>query len=130
MEKTVKFLNEAGVFFVSTINGNKPEVRPFGALNVFESKLYLITSNEKDVFKQIEKNNNVAISAVYGDKWIRINAKLVKDGRIEAKRAMLDANPNLRAMYNENDGKVEVLYLSDAISTISSFTAEPQIEKF
>jgi len=130
MEKTVKFLNEAGVFFVSTINGNKPEVRPFGALNVFESKLYLITSNEKDVFKQIEKNNNVAISAVYGDKWIRINAKLVKDGRIEAKRAMLDANPNLRVMYNENDGKVEVLYLSDAISTISSFTAEPQIEKF
>ncbi len=130
MEKTVKFLNEAGVFFVSTINGNKPEVRPFGALNVFESKLYLITSNEKDVFKQIEKNNNVAISAVCGDKWIRINAKLVKDDRIEAKRAMLDANPNLRVMYNENDGKVEVLYLSDAISTISSFTAEPQIEKF
>ena len=39
MEKTVKFLNEAGVFFVSTINGNKPEVRPFGALNVFKTSL-------------------------------------------------------------------------------------------
>ena len=130
MEKTVKFLNEAGVFFVSTINGNKPEVRPFGALNVYDGKLYLITSNEKDVFKQIEKNNNVAISAVCGNKWIRINTKLVKDERVAAKKAMLDANPNLRAMYNENDGKVEVLYFTDTVSTISSFTEAPVVEKF
>ena len=130
MEKTVKFLNEAGVFFVSTINGNKPEVRPFGALNVYDGKLYLITNNKKDVFKQIEKNNNVAISAVCGSKWIRINTKLVKDERVAAKKAMLDANPNLRAMYNENDGKVEVLYFTDTVSTISSFTEAPVVEKF
>ena len=130
MEKTVKFLSEAGVFFVSTINGDKPEVRPFGALNVYEGKLYLITSNEKDVFKQIEKNNNVAISAVCGGKWIRINTKLIKDDRVDAKRSMLDANPDLRAMYNENDGKVEVLYFTDSVSTISSFTEAPVVEKF
>lgn len=130
MEKTVKFLNEAKVFFVSTVNGDKPDVRPFGAINVFEGKLYLVTSNEKAVYKQIEKNNNVAISAVCGGYWIRINTKLVKDDRVEAKRAMLDANPNLRAMYNENDGKVEVLYFTDTVSTISSFTEAPVVEKF
>jgi len=130
MEKTVNFLNEAKVFFISTINGNKPEIRPFGALNVFENKLYIITSNEKDVFKQIQKNNNVAISAVCGNRWIRISTKLILDERVEAKRSMLDNNPDLRTMYNENDGKVEVLYFSNTTSTISSFTDAPQTEKF
>lgn len=130
MEKTVKFLNDAKVFFVSTINGDKPEIRPFGAINVYNGKLYLVTSNTKNVFKQIEKNNNVAISATCGGSWIRISTKLIKDNDINAKKAMLDANPNLRGMYNENDGIVEVLYMQDATSTISSFTAAPIVEKF
>jgi uncharacterized pyridoxamine 5'-phosphate oxidase family protein len=130
MEKTVKFLNDAKVFFVSTINGDKPEVRPFGALNVYNGRLYITTSNTKDVYKQIMMNNNVAISAVLDGEWIRISAKLVNDDSLDAKKSMLDANPNLRAMYNENDGKFSVLYLTEATATISSFTSAPIVEKF
>jgi len=130
MEKTVKFLNEAKVFFVSTINGDKPEVRPFGALNVYNGRLYITTSNTKDVYKQIMMNNNVAISAVLDGEWIRISAKLVNDDSLDAKKSMLDANSNLRVMYNENDGKLSVLYLTEATATISSFTSAPIVEKF
>ena len=129
MEKTVKFLNEAKVFFISTINENKPEVRPFGALNVFEDKLYFTTSNKKDVFKQIMANNNIAISAMnQKGEWIRISAKAIVDQNRDARIAMLEANPDLRSMYNEDDGNFEVFYLENAKSAIYSFTA-PKIDE-
>ena len=130
MEKTVKFLNDAKTFFIATINNDKPEVRPFGAIGVFENKLYIMTGAKKDVAKQIELNNNVAITAMYNGNWIRISTKLIKDERIEAKKAMLDQNPNLRGMYNENDSNMVVYYLKDAKSTFCSFTEAPTKEEF
>ncbi len=130
MEKTIKFLNDAKVFFVATINGNTPEVRPFGAINVYNDKLYIITGAKKDVAKQIDANNNVAISAILNGNWIRIKTKLVKDESIEAKKSMLDNNSSLRGMYNELDSNMVIYYLSDATSTIYSFTDKPITEKF
>ncbi|MBN1151263.1 hypothetical protein JXA84_08610 [candidate division WOR-3 bacterium] len=32
MDRTIKFLKDAGVFYVATVNGDKPRVRPFGAV--------------------------------------------------------------------------------------------------
>lgn len=131
MNKTVDFLKEARVFFISTINEDKPEVRPFGAINVFNGKLYLTTSNTKDVYKQMVKNNNIAISAMNANgEWIRISAKAIVDNDRAARVSMLDNNPNLRSMYNEDDGKFEVFYLKDAKTTISSFSKAPVVEEF
>ena len=130
MEKTIKFLNDAKVFFVATINDNTPEVRPFGAINVYNNKLYIMTGAKKDVAKQIDANNNVAISDILNGNWIRIKTKLVKDESIEAKKSMLDNNPSLRGMYNELDPNMVIYYLSDATSTIYSFTNKPITEKF
>ena len=130
MDKTIKFLNDAKVFFVATINDNTPEVRPFGAINVYNNKLYIMTGAKKDVAKQIDANNNVAISAILNGNWIRIKTKLVKDESIEAKKSMLDNNPSLRGMYNELDPNMVIYYLSDATSTIYSFTNKPITEKF
>lgn len=131
MNKTIEFLNGVNVFFISTINGDKPEVRPFGAFNVYNSKLYFITSNEKDVFKQMERNNNIAISAINSEgDWIRISGKAIVDNDINAKKLMLDKYPDLRNLYNENDGKMEVFYLTNAVSIISSFTKQSITERF
>lgn len=130
MEKTVKFLLEAKTFYLATINGNKPEVRPFGAISCYDNKLYIMTGRKKDVAKQIEKNNNVAITAMLNGEWIRINTTLIEDSRIEAKCAMLDQNPNLRGMYNENDQNMVVYYFKDAVSTFNSFTSVPVKEEF
>lgn len=130
MEKTVQFLKDAKIFFIATIDGDRPRVRPFGALNVYNNKLYFISANTKDVFNQLVKNNNTEICACTPDgRWIRISGKVEVDNSIEAKKAMLDANPDLRMMYNENDGIMEVFFLKNATSTISSFTEAPIIEK-
>lgn len=130
MEEVQQFLKECGVYYLATVDNEKPRVRPFGTAEIFENHLYIQTGKSKDVFKQIEKNNNVEICAFKDGKWIRIEGKLVLDDRIEAKKDMLDKNPNLRGMYDENDDNTAVLYFEKGKATISSFTEAPKIIDF
>lgn len=130
MKETQEFLKSAGVYFIATIDGDKPRVRPFGTAEIFENHLYIQTGKSKDVFKQIEKNPNVEICAFKDGKWIRVSGKLVRDDRVEAKKDMLDKNPDLRSMYNELDDNTEVLYFEHAKAVISSFTEAPQTFEF
>ncbi len=131
MEKALQFLKDSGVFYIATIDGDQPRVRPFGAACEFEGRLYITTNNQKPVYRQIEKNPKVEISSMTKDgRWIRLSASLVRDDRYEARHAMFEANPSLRRMYDENDGKFEVLYLKDAEAVICSFTAAPETFRF
>ena len=110
---------------MATVDGDQPRVRPFGAVCEFEGKFYLVTNNTKDVYKQMLANPKIEISGMADNKWIRLSAEAVRDDRREARKAMLDANEGLRNMYNEDDGKVEVLYLKNATAVICSFTEPP-----
>lgn len=125
MQRVCDFLKKTGFYFLATVDGDQPQVRPFGTAEIIDGKLYIQTGHVKPVAKQIEANPKVAICAYNGKEWIRISATLVEDPRVEVKKAMLDAYPNLRSMYNENDGNTAVYYLKDAKATISSFTAPP-----
>jgi len=53
-----------------------------------------------------------------------------EDDRREARKSMLDAYPEHRGMYSEDDGNTEVFYIKDAVATFSSFTSAPEIIKF
>ena len=130
MEEVQKFLKECGVYYLATIDNDKPRVRPFGTAEIFEGHLYIQTGKNKDVFKQIEKNNNVEICAFKDGRWIRISGKLIADDRLEAKKDMLDKNPDLRGMYDENDDNTIVLYFESGTATISSFTQEAKVINF
>ena len=124
--KTVRdFLKDNHYYFLATVDGDQPQVRPFGTAEIIEGKLYIQTGHVKPVAHQIAANPKVAICAYDGKRWLRVTATLVEDPRVEVKKAMLDAYPNLRSMYNENDGNTAVYYLKDAKATISSFTAAP-----
>ena len=125
MQQVRDFLHKAGAYFLATVDGDQPEVRPFGTAEIIEGKLYIQTGHVKNVAKQIAANPKVAICAYDGREWLRITATLVEDPRVEIKKAMLDAYPNLRSMYNENDSNTAVYYLKNAKATISSFTAAP-----
>ncbi len=130
MEEVKDFLKEAGVYFLATVDGNKPKVRPFGTAEIFENKLYIQTGKSKDVYKQIIANPNVEICAFKDNEWIRISGELVADDRIEAKKDMLDKNPSLRGMYSEIDDNTIVLYFKNATATIYSFTDAPKVIEF
>ena len=130
MEKVCQFLKEAGVYYLATVEGDQPRVRPFGTAHLFEGKLYLQTGKVKSVAKQIANNPKVEIYAFKDGTWLRIAAELVEDDQAEARKSMLDAYPDLRAMYDENDGNTEVLYLKNATATFSSFTAPTETITF
>ena len=130
MKDVQEFLKECGVYYLATIEDNKPKVRPFGTAEIFEGKLYIQTGKSKDVFKQIEINPNVEICAFKDGKWLRLSGKLVIDDRIEAKEDMLDKNPDLKNMYSATDNNTIVLYFEEATATFSSFTEEPRVIKF
>lgn len=130
MKEVYDFLTKCVTFYIATIDGDKPRVRPFGVVNIFEDKLYIQTGKSKNVSKQIQKNPNVEICAFTEGKWLRVESKLVRDDRREAKQSMLDANPMLKKMYSADDDNTEVLYLTNATATFYSFTDEPKIITF
>ena len=135
MKRIYDYLKKCQTFYLATVEGNQPRVRAFGAVHIFEGKLYLITGKVKDVSKQIGINPKIEICAIDGNvfsggSWLRVQAILVNDDRIEAKQSMLDAIPVLKNIYKADDNNTQVLYLKDATATISTFTGEPEIIKF
>lgn len=130
MKEVYDFLKKCGTYYLATVEGNQPRVRPFGTVDIFEDKLYIQTGKVKDVSKQMKSNPQIEICGMAEGKWIRVAATAVEDDRIEAKQHMLDAYPSLQGMYKADDGNCQVLYLKNATATISSFTDAPKVIKF
>lgn len=130
MKEVYDFLKSCGTYYLATVEGDQPRVRPFGTIDIFEDKLYIQTGKVKEVSKQIQANAKVEVCAFNGEKWVRIAGKLVRDDRVEAKKHMLDSYPHLQAMYSAEDDNTEVLYFQDATATISSFAEAPKTIKF
>lgn len=130
MERVCEFLKNAGVYYLATVEGDQPRVRPFGTAHIFEGKLYIQTGKVKSVSRQLAANPKAEICAFHKGTWLRIAGELVEDDRVEARKSMLDAYPNLRNMYNENDGNTQVLYFRNAEATFSSFTSQPETVRF
>jgi uncharacterized pyridoxamine 5'-phosphate oxidase family protein len=130
MQEVYEFLKSAETYYLATVEGDQPRVRPFGTIDIFEDKLYIQTGKVKDVSKQIQANPKVEICAFQDGKWLRVAGTLVRDDRVEAKEHMLAAYPSLQRMYSATDDNTEVLYFKDATATFSSFTEAPKTVKF
>ena len=134
METVYAFIKEAGVYFIATVDGDQPRVRPFGTVLIYEGKLYIQTGRKKNVSKQLARNGKVEICAYQpqAKRWLRLSGTLVDDNRREAKQAMLDAYPGLKKMYSPDDPNTQVLYFvpGGATATIDSFPAPRITLKF
>ena len=130
MERVCQFLKDAGVYYLATAEGDQPRVRPFGTAHIFEGRLYIQTGKVKPCSRQIAENPRVELCAFHNGTWVRVAGELAEDDRLEAKKSMLDAYPNLRGMYDENDGNTQVLYFKDAVATFASFGGAPETVNF
>lgn len=131
MKEVYEFLKQCGVYYLATVEGDQPRVRPFGTIDLFEDKLYFQTGKVKAVAQQMKANPKVELSATAPDgRWIRIQAQVVLDDNIQAQEHMLEAYPHLKAMYQPGDGNTEVYYLKNATVQICSFTEKPRVIKF
>ena len=104
MDKVLKFLKDVETYYLATVEGDQPRVRPFGTAHVFEGKLYIQTGKVKDVSKQLHQNPKAEICAFKNGEWLRVSGKLIEDDRNEARQSMLDAYPSLQKMYKADDG--------------------------
>ena len=129
LEKVHKFLKDVGTYYLATVDGDQPRVRPFGTAHIFENRLYIQSGKVKDVAKQLEKNGKAEICCFDGTRWLRLSGTLVADDRLEAKQSMLDAYPSLQKMYKADDGNTIVYYFTEATAVFSSFTAPPETLK-
>ena len=129
VERVCAFLDQAQVYYLATAEGDQPRVRPFGTALVYEGKLYIQTGKVKPVSKQLAANPRAEVCAFHQGQWVRVAGKLLNDDRREVKVAMLDKYPNLKRMYDPDDGNTQVLCFEDAEATFSSFTAPPETVK-
>lgn len=130
MKEVYDFLKSAGTYYLATVEGDQPRVRPFGTVEIFEDKLYIQTGKSKDVSKQLAANPKAEICAFKDGVWLRVSGELVSDDRREAKAHMLDNYPELKGMYSADDDNTQVLYFKNATATFSSFTAPPRTINF
>lgn len=126
IEKVYRFLDEAKTYYLATVDGDQPRVRPFGTVLLYEGRLYVQTGKIKDVSKQLSSNPKAEICAFFGGRWLRVSGELVNDDDRRVKVAMLEKMPELKAMYSPDDGNMQVLYFKNATATFSSFTEAPE----
>ena len=125
MERVYDFFKKAKTYYLATVEGDQPHVRPFGTIDLFEGRLYIQTGKSKAVARQFKVNPRLEMCAMEGGRWLRVSAEAVLDERIEAQKHMIEAYPELSGMYQPGDGNTEVYYLKNAIATLYSFTELP-----
>lgn len=131
MQEIYDFLKECGTYYLATMEGDSPRVRPFGTIDIYNGKLYIQTGKVKAVSSQMKANPKIEISGMLGaDKWIRVSAEAVLDESIDAQQHMLDNYPELTNMYKAGDGNTEVFYLMNGTATFCSFTEPPTTINF
>lgn len=130
MQQVYDFLKKCGTYYLATVEGDQPRVRPFGTVDLFDGKLYIQTGLSKSVAQQLKADPKVELCAFDGERWLRVAATAVYDDNLEAQKHMLAAYPSLQAMYQPGDGNTAVYYLKDATATFSSFTAAPEVVRF
>jgi len=130
MERVCNFLKEAGTYYLATVEGDQPRVRPFGTAHIIDGKICIQTGKVKSVSKQLLANPKAELCAFKDGTWLRIACELIEDDRTEVKKAMLDAYPELRRLYDENDDNTQVFCIKNAAATFSSFSSAPETFTF
>ena len=126
VERVCGFLDEAGVYYLATVEGDQPRVRPFGTALVYNGRLYIQTGKIKPVSKQLAADPKAEICAFKDGRWLRVTGELCSDDDRAVKVAMLEKMPSLSAMYDPDDGNMQMLYFKNATAVFSSFTEAPE----
>ena len=132
MQEVQNYLKECGAFYIATVDGDQPRVRPFGVSEIINGRLYIMTGKVKDVFKQMDANGKFEICALKpsGSEWMRLSGTLVNDDDLAVKTKFLERNPGLKGMYKPDDGNMAVLYITNATARFCSFSAPERVVNF
>ncbi|MFQ9515034.1 MAG: pyridoxamine 5'-phosphate oxidase family protein [Eubacterium sp.] len=130
MQKVVEFLQANPVQYLATVGRDgKAKCRPFMFSFEKKGKLWFNTSNQKDVYKDMQENPNIEICVSSPEyQWIRISGKAVFEDDLEIKAAALE-NPIVKGNYQTPENPVfEVFYLENAHAVLADFSGNPPQE--
>ncbi len=123
MKEVIDFLNEVKVYYLSTVNGDKPAVRPIGFVMEYNNELTFCTANNKPMYEQMKKNPNIEISAFNGESTIRISGKAIFNTSDESLKEAFTVMPMLETMYRDK-GVFETFFVENPVVFKSKLTGE------
>lgn len=129
VNKVFEFLQNAGTFYLATVEGDQPRVRPYGAMMIFEGKIYIMAFGKTNATLQIAANPKAEICAFKGQ-TLRIECKLTEDSRPETQKALIEKMPVLKPALGENGENGVMYYLSDATATFFKMMEPVETVKF
>ncbi|MCL2137665.1 MAG: pyridoxamine 5'-phosphate oxidase family protein [Coriobacteriia bacterium] len=119
MEEVFGLLDQFGPYFIATVEGDQPRVRPFGSHFMHDGRIYIQTQKDKNVGKQLIANPKIEMCAMKERDVLRIQALAIAEDRPEVLQAILEANPAMRERVGSDLDSQLILYLKDAVATIS-----------
>ncbi|WP_298499466.1 pyridoxamine 5'-phosphate oxidase family protein [uncultured Methanobrevibacter sp.] len=120
-----EFMNEAKVFFLATVDGDKPKNRPLGFHLLKDDKLYFGIGNQKEVFKQMSENPYVEIVALVETDFLRYYGKAVFEENYDFADSIVEGNEFLQSIYNDETGfKLAIFHLEEATAEIRDITGK------
>ncbi|MBR2990754.1 MAG: pyridoxamine 5'-phosphate oxidase family protein [Solobacterium sp.] len=126
VEKIYQYLKDADVYYLATVDGDKPCVRPFSTVKVYEGKLYILTGKKKDVYEQLMVNPNAEIAVMGKSTWIHVMGTLKLDEREEPLKAIEADYPGFAGKYNQDETSPNaVFYFDTGKAVVSSWNTEP-----
>ena len=139
IEKINDILTKAEVFYLATVNGDKPKVRPLGFHLLFEDKIYFGVGTFKEVYKQLEANPSVEIAAWDGEHFLRYygtadltenEAVVDQEGKLPVACQIFELMPELAEIYKSNGWEMGVFFLDDATAEIRNMFAIEESYEF
>jgi uncharacterized pyridoxamine 5'-phosphate oxidase family protein len=129
MEKVLAFIKENKTFFIATIDGDQPRVRPCGLMLNLNGKLSICTSIEKDVFKQIEKNNKIELCSMTPDgTFLRLTGTVSFNYTQEAKSKVFEAMPRLAKIYENHEDKLVICGFDHVTAVYQTMRGEKETQ--
>lgn len=111
MSKLYDFISQAGVFFLATVDGDQPKLRPLGLCLEMDGKVLFGVGDFKEVYKQMTANPKVEIAAAKPDgHWLRYTGTAVFEDDPKYAEAALESNPYLKGIYNEQSGNKLMMF--------------------
>lgn len=119
MSELLDFLNNNKHGQFATIKNNKPVLRPFQFTFERDGKFYFLTSNTKDVYRQLITSGVAGFGVLGKDmKWVRLNGEVQFVDDLELKEEVLNSNPIFRANYKTADNPCfEIFYIHKGVAS-------------
>lgn len=106
------FIRECGYFFLATSVEGQPRLRPFGMIYENNETLFFITDKRKKVYLELKKNSRIEMASYNQDtrNWLRISGKAEVESSNRLKEDIMNAYPNLRRTYRDENEIYLVIY--------------------